>query len=180
MRDLGGGLQAVELTGALGLPVGKGDRLDIEPDLTVAGHPSTYAVGDIANIVGADGAALPQLGSVALQSGQWAAANIRAEIDGKGRTPFRYHDKGIMAMIGRNAAVAEVGEHRHELHGPIAFSAWLGVHVVLLSGVRHRVDAFVSWAWDYFTKNRASQVLDRPDQVHIRWDSDDEDAGTGG
>jgi NADH:quinone reductase (non-electrogenic) len=79
-----------------------------------------------------------------------------------------------MAMIGKGAAVAEVGEHRHELHGPIAFSAWLGVHVVLLSGVRQRVDAFVSWAWDYFTRTRGPQVLDRSDAARIDW-GDDED-----
>ena len=79
-----------------------------------------------------------------------------------------------MAMIGRNAAVAEVGEHRHELHGPIAFSAWLGVHVALLSGRRHRVDAFVSWASDYFTKSRAPQVLDRSDVARIDWDEGEE------
>ena len=57
-----------------------------------------------------------------------------------------------MAMIGRGAAVAEVGEHRHELHGPIAFAAWLGVHAALMSGVRNRVEAFINWGWDYFSK----------------------------
>jgi len=174
----GGGLQAASLVGATGLPAGRGGRLDVQPDLTVAGHPGVYAVGDAANIAGDDGTALPQLGSVAQQSGEWAAANIRAEIDGKDRHDFDYHDKGIMAMIGRNAAVAEVGEHRHELHGPIAFSAWLGVHVVLLSGVKHRADAFVSWAWDYFSKTRGSQVLDRSGAGRIDWDDDEEDGGS--
>ena len=56
-----------------------------------------------------------------------------------------------MAMIGRGAAVAEVGAHRHELHGVIAFSAWLGVHAALMTGVRNRIDAFISWGWDYFS-----------------------------
>jgi NADH dehydrogenase len=176
----GGGLQAATLADAAGLDVGRGGRLDVRPDLTVADHPRVYAVGDIANIAGDDGQALPQLGSVAQQSGRWAAANIRADIEGETRPPFEYHDKGIMAMIGRNAAVAEVGQHRHELHGSIAFSAWLGVHVVLLSGMRHRVDAFVSWAWDYFTKTRGPQVLDRSEAVRIDWDGDDEDGGSDG
>ena len=76
----------------------------------------------------ADGGPLPQLGSVALQSGVWAVDNIVADIKGKPRKPFRYHDKGIMAMIGKNVAVAEVGAKHHELHGPVAFAAWLGVH----------------------------------------------------
>ena len=93
-------------------------------------------------------------------------------VRGKPRRPFDYHDKGIMAMIGRGAAVAEVGEHRHELHGSIAFAAWLGVHVELLSGVRQRTDAFVSWAWDYFSKTRGPQVLDRSETARIDRDDD--------
>ena len=71
---------------------------------------------------------------------------------GKPRKSFHYHDKGIMAMIGRGAAIAEVGPHRHELHGVIAFSAWLGVHAALMTGVRNRVDAFIDWGWDYFSE----------------------------
>jgi NADH dehydrogenase len=169
-----GGLMAAPLAARTGIAQGRGGRIDVLPDLTVADHPNVYAVGDLANVPGPDGGPFPQLGSVALQSGRWAAKNILADIQGKPRTGFHYHDKGIMAMIGKGAAVAEVGEHRHELHGPIAFSAWLGVHVVLLSGVRQRVDAFVSWAWDYFTRTRGPQVLDRSDAARIDW-GDDED-----
>lgn len=168
-----GGLMAAPLAARLGVARGRGGRIDVEPDLTVPDHPKIYAVGDLANVPQPDGGPFPQLGSVALQSGRWAAKNILADIEGKPRTGFHYHDKGIMAMIGKNAAVAEVGAHRHELHGPIAFSAWLGVHVVLLSGVRQRVDAFVSWAWDYFTKTRGPQVLDRSDAARIDWGDDD-------
>jgi len=171
----GGGVMAAPLAAAAGLRQGRGGRIDVLPDLTVADHPSVYALGDLANIAGPDGSAFPQLGSVALQSGQWAAKNILADIAGKPRTGFHYHDKGIMAMIGRGAAVAEVGEHRHELHGAIAFAAWLGVHVVLMSGVRQRVDAFVSWAWDYFTKTRGPQILDRSNAARIDWGDDDGD-----
>ena len=172
----GGGLMAAPLAENSGIAPGRGGRIDVLPDLTVADHPRLYALGDFANVPGPDGKAFPQLGSVALQAGRWAAKNIRADLDGKPRTEFHYHDKGIMAMIGRNAAVAEVGKHRHELHGAIAFVAWLGVHVVLLSGVRQRVDAFVSWAWDYFTKSRGPQVLDRSDVARIDWDDDEQTA----
>jgi NADH:quinone reductase (non-electrogenic) len=119
-----------------------------------------------------DGGTHPQLGSVALQSGAWAAGNIVAEAAGKPRWSFHYHDKGIMAMIGRGAAIAEVGEHRHELHGVIAFSAWLGVHASLMSGVRNRVDAFITWGSDYFTSHRGPQVLDRADAAQIDWQDD--------
>ena len=133
---------------------------------------STFGEWDLDHLP--DGRAFPQLGSVALQAGSTVAANIIADIEGKPRETFDYHDKGIMAMIGRGAAVAEVGEHRHELHGAIAFAAWLGVHAWLMSGVRQRIDAFISWGWDYFGKSRAPQILDRSDAAHIDWGKDDD------
>jgi NADH:ubiquinone reductase (H+-translocating) len=170
----GGGLMAAPLAHTSGLKQGRGGRIDVQPDLTVDDHPSVYVVGDIANIPVGDGTAFPQLGSVALQAGVQAAENILADIAGKLREPFDYHDKGIMAMIGRGAAVAEMGEHRHELHGAVAFAAWLGVHAWLMSGVRQRVDAFISWAWDYHGKGRAPQILDRTDAARIDWGDDDD------
>ena len=125
----------------------------------MAGYPGTYAVGDVANIpYGENGAALPQLGSVAQQSGKWAAQNILREIRGKPTEPFVYKDKGIMAMIGRNAAVAEVGKHHHQVEGPVAFAAWLGVHAMLLSGVHSKIDTFLSWGWDYFDRDHAAII----------------------
>jgi NADH dehydrogenase len=163
---------APPLAATAGLPQGRGGRIDVLPDLTVAGTEGVYVVGDVANIPGPDGNAYPQLGSVALQSGQWAADNIAADFAGKPRKPFHYHDKGIMAMIGRGAAIAEVGAHRHELHGVIAFSAWLGVHAALMTGVRNRIDAFVNWGWDYFSHSRGPQVLDRSDAARIDWGED--------
>ena len=74
-----------------------------------------------------------------------------------------------MAMIGRSAAVAEMGPKRHELEGPIAFTAWLGVHAALLSTTRARIEAFVEWAWDYFSEVKGDQVLDRFSQEDIDW-----------
>jgi NADH dehydrogenase len=172
-----GGLQESPLAGLAGLPQGRGGRVEVEPDLTVADVPGVYVLGDMANVPGHDGEALPQLGSVALQNGTWAAANILADIAGSPRKPFRYHDKGIMAMIGRNAAVAEVGGRHHELHGAVAFAAWLGVHAWLMTGVRERVDAFVSWGWDYFSGNRSGALIDRSDAARIDWSDDEGDAG---
>ena len=166
----GGGIQAAPLAAASGLPQGHGGRIDVRPDLTVDGFDGVYAIGDVANIPGHDGHSLPQLGSVAQQSGGWAGKNIRHDIAGKPREPFRYLDKGIMAMIGRGAAVAEVGDH-HGLHGKIAFAAWLGVHSALMSGFQNRLDAFVDWAWDYFGGHGA-RPLDRTDEPVIDWDDD--------
>jgi NADH dehydrogenase len=169
----GGGIKAGALADRSGLKQGRGGRIDVQADLTVTDHPNVYVVGDIANIPDAKGNAFPQLGSVALQAGVWAAKNIAADIHGEPRTPFAYHDKGIMAMIGRNAAIAEMGEHRHELHGPVAFAAWLGVHAWLMSGTRQRVDAFISWSWDYFRRIDEPEELDSSDAAHIDWGDDD-------
>jgi NADH dehydrogenase len=77
-----------------------------------------------------------------------------------------------MAMIGRNSAVAEIGSKRHELDGPIAFAAWLGVHAMLMSSVRERIEAFITWASNYFGRSRAVQVLDRSDEGRIDWSDD--------
>jgi NADH dehydrogenase len=170
----GGGEKPADVITTAGLPAGHGGRIDVEPDLTVAGYPQVYVLGDAANIAGADGKTLPQLGSVAQQSGAWAARNIIDELAGKQRKPFHYKDKGIMAMIGRNAAVAEMGAHRHEVDGPVAFAAWLGVHAMLLSGVRNKIDAFIAWGWDYFSKNRATAMVNAPDAGRIDWGDDDE------
>jgi NADH dehydrogenase len=164
-----GGLMASPLAASAGLPQGHGGRIEVKPDLTVEGFQGVYALGDFANIPGPDGQPLPQLGSVAQQCGEWTAKNILADIAGESRTPFHYHDKGIMAMIGRDAAVAAVGKKRHELDGPIAFAAWLGVHALLMSTVRERIEAFIDWAWNYFGRSRPIQVLDRSDEGRINW-----------
>jgi NADH dehydrogenase len=94
---------------------------------------------------------------------------------GRPTQPFRYKDKGIMAMIGRNAAVAEVGMRRHQVDGPVAFAAWLGVHATLLSGAHSRTDAFLSWAWDYFDRDHAAIVEASTDPSRIAWGDEDAD-----
>jgi NADH:ubiquinone reductase (H+-translocating) len=161
----GGGLMAAPLAAQSGLTQGRGGRIDVQPDLTVEGFPGVYALGDFANITSAD-EPLPQLGSVAQQAGDWAAQNILAGVDGKPARPFHYHDKGIMAMIGRKAAVAEVGEHRHELKGRIAFAAWLGVHAELLADGGAEVKAFLAWANEFYLRphHRRAALLD-PDKI---------------
>ena len=167
-----GGLKASAVSGKMGIQPGHGGRVNVEPDLTLAGFPGVYALGDFANLAGTEGKPLPQLASVAEQTGKWCAKNIAADIQGRPREPFHYRDFGIMAMIGRNAAVAEVGAGRHELEGVIGFAAWLGVHVALLSTSRARVETFVEWAWDYFGKIRGAQILDRTGEARIHWAGD--------
>jgi len=168
----GGGIKAAAVAADGGLAQGRGGRVDVQGDLTLAGHDGVYVIGDIANIPEAGAGALPQLGSVALQSGHWAADNILADFDGKPRKPFVYHDKGIMAMIGRGAAIAEVGKRHHEIHGQLAHMAWLGVHASLMTGTKAKIEAFVDWAWDGFSKTGGPHVLDRGDAAEIDWDED--------
>jgi NADH:quinone reductase (non-electrogenic) len=168
----GGGLKAAGVAGQPGLVQGAGGRVDVDTDLTMGGQEGVYAIGDMANIPNESGP-LPQLGSVALQSGHWAADNILADFAGKPRKPFAYRDKGIMAMIGRGAAIAEVGKHHHEIHGELAHMAWLGVHASLMTGTKSKIEAFVDWAWDGFSKTGGPHVLDRGDAAIIDWDDDD-------
>jgi NADH dehydrogenase len=111
---------------------------------------------------------------VAQQSGDWAARNILSELDGLGRRDFQYHDKGIMAMIGRKAAVAEIGEHRREMHGRVAFAAWLGVHAQLLANAGAEARAFTSWAEEFYVRphHRSAELLreSTQDELRIDWD----------
>lgn len=165
-----GGLKAADMATNSGLSQGHGGRINVEADLSVPGYQGVYAIGDVANIPVGNGEMLPQLASVAQQSGYWVSKNILLEISGKSKKNFEYDDKGIMAMIGRNAAVAEIGKKRHELEGVIAFTAWLGVHAVLMSTVRQKVNAFLEWAWDYFGKKRPAAILDREHAAQIDWD----------
>jgi NADH dehydrogenase len=177
----GGGITAPPVAAAAGLPQGGGGRIDVRPDLTVEGFPNIYVVGDVANIEGPDGRTLPQLGSVALQSGEWAADNLVAGFTGSPKRPFHYKDKGIMAMIGRSgigqaSAIAAMGPKRREVHGPVAFFAWLGVHAMLMTGVRTRIETVIDWCWTLFSRTRGPQVLDRADAAQIDWSDEEEPA----
>jgi NADH:ubiquinone reductase (H+-translocating) len=155
-----GGLKAAPIAEKIDLKPGKGGRLDVQTDLQVPGFEGVYALGDFANIAADGGSTLPQLASVAQQSGRHCAHNIIAGIRGTEQKSFDYLDKGIMAMVGRNAAVAEVGSGHHSLTGPLAFAAWLGVHAVLLTTLRAKMGAFVEWAWDYFGDAHVDAILD--------------------
>ena len=158
----------------LGLPQGRGGRLTAQTDLTVEGFHRVYALGDMANIPDADGNAFPQLGSVALQAGQWAADNILADAAGKPRQPFHYKDKGIMAMIGSGAAVAEMGAHHRELHGHVASRLGSASTPGLMSG-RARTASTPSSLGDGTSSDGAGRgaMLDDPEKARIDWGDDD-------
>lgn len=158
-----GGLKAGKIITDSGIPQGKGGRVDVHPDLTAPEFDGVYVLGDAANITDSTGAKLPQLGSVAQQAGKWAAKNILADLTRGTRQPFKYLDKGYMGMIGRGAAVAEIGRKRVQLQGPLAFVAWLLVHLALLSGFQQKVRALFSWLNGYITHSPAQVVVGRPE-----------------
>jgi NADH dehydrogenase len=154
----GAGLQANPLAGSLGLELQKGNRIFAEPDLSVRGHPEVFAVGDIAWITDTKTEeVLPQLGSVALQAGELAGENIARLVAGKETKPFRYHDKGTMATIGRGAAVVQLA-HGRTMKGEPAWLAWGAVHLSLLSTGEDRAKAVIDWTWAGFTHDRASRI----------------------
>ena len=158
-----GGLKAGKIIAGSGLTQGRGGRIDVRPDLTAPDIEGVYVIGDAANMTDATGAKLPQLGSVAQQAGKWAARNIHADLTGGTRRPFEYFDKGYMAMIGRGAAVAEIGRKRIQLQGPLAFVSWLLVHLALLSGFQQKVRALFSWLNGYIIHSPAQVVVGRPE-----------------
>jgi NADH:ubiquinone reductase (H+-translocating) len=160
----GAGLQASPLVESLGVELQHGNRVPAEPDLSVAGHPEVFAVGDIAWITDSKtNDVLPQLGSVALQAGEQAGENIARLVAGKDTEPFVYHDKGTMATIGRGAAVVQT-RGGHTLKGKTASLAWGAVHLALLSTGEDRAKAVVDWTWAGFTHERAGRISVRTDQ----------------
>jgi NADH:ubiquinone reductase (H+-translocating) len=154
----GAGLQGSPLAASLGIDLEHGGRIPTQPDLSVAGHPEVFAVGDIAWITDAKTQdVLPQLGSVALQAGEQAGENIARLVAGRDTEPFRYHDKGTMATIGRGAAVVQTAGG-HTVKGRSAFLAWGAVHLALLSTGEDRAKAVVDWTWAGFTHERAGRI----------------------
>ena len=142
----------VDGTLAASLPTahGRGGRVTLEPDLSVADHPEVFVVGDAGAVPWgpARPEACPQVAQVAIQSGKHAALQIARQLQGRPTTPFSYHDKGLMATIGRHAAVAQL-RRGPILRGTLGWLAWLGLHLVYLVGFRNRVVVLVNWWWRY-------------------------------
>jgi NADH dehydrogenase len=154
----GAGLQGNGLVRSLGLELERGNRIGVGPGLSLPDHPEVYAIGDIAAITDAKtGQVLPQLGSVALQSGEHAGASIVRRIAGKETEPFRYRDKGTMATIGRGAAVVQMLGGR-TMTGKKAQLAWGTVHLALLPTNEDRAKAIVDWAGAAFTHQRVGRI----------------------
>jgi NADH:ubiquinone reductase (H+-translocating) len=160
----GAGLQGNGLVRSLGLDLQRGNRIGVGPELNLPDHPEVYAVGDIAAITDAKtNQVLPQLGSVALQSGEHAGETIARRIADKKTRPFKYHDKGTMATIGRGAAVVQMLGGR-TMKGKTAQAAWGTVHLALLPTNEDRAKAVVDWAGAALTHQRAGRITVRADE----------------
>ncbi|HSL56584.1 MAG TPA: NAD(P)/FAD-dependent oxidoreductase [Acidimicrobiales bacterium] len=171
------GVRGNPVAEALGLPVGRGGRIDVGPDLSVPGHPGVWAIGDVANIAAVvrplvalpwargtgtpRAGTLPQLAPVAMQTGAHAAAQVVATLAGRPTEGFAYVDRGTMATIGRRSAVAEL-PFGIRLSGTLAWFAWLGLHLLFLVGFRNRLSVFLNWAWNYLTWDRGPRLILTP------------------
>ena len=154
----GAGNRAAPVADALEVVQGPGGRIVTNPDCSVPGKRNVYAVGDIAAIPDGQGGYLPGLAQVAIQSGRHAAKQILRTISGEPHTVLKYVDKGMMATIGRTAAVAELNTGQ-KLTGFAAWTAWLGLHLLYLVGMRNRVSVSLNWAWGYLTWDRGPRLI---------------------
>lgn len=150
------GVGGAEAWGGWGLPVGRGGRIRVGPTLQVEGIPDVYAIGDLAWLQ-ERGEGLPQVAQTALQMGRHTAKNIARSFAGEPLHEFRYKDLGMLAVIGRNAAVADLGGRTAT--GFPAWLLWLGIHIVKLIGLRNRALVLVNWAWNYLTLGRAARLI---------------------
>ena len=149
-----------------GAQVDRAGRVIVNEDLTIPGHREVQVIGDLANFSHDGGKPLPGVSPVAMQQGRHAARNILAMMNGQDPERFRYWDKGSMATIGRNRAVADV--HWFHFSGLLAWLAWLFVHVIFLVGFRNRIAVLMQWAWAYFTFNKGARLITRNFQAETR------------
>ena len=150
----------------LGVPADRAGRVIVNEDLTVPGHPEVQVIGDLANFTHQTGEPLPGISPVAMQQGRHAARNVLAMIKGRKAKRFRYWDKGTMATIGRNKAVADL--KLVHLSGLPAWLAWLFVHIIFLVGFRNRLLVLFQWAWAYLTFNKGARLVTRNFQSEQR------------
>jgi NADH dehydrogenase len=150
------GVQGEPIAKTLGVELDRAGRVKVLPDLSIAGHPEVFVIGDLA-FIEQDGKPLPGVAQVAMQSGVCAASNIRADLDKTARTPFRYKNLGMLATIGKRRAVAALPAVH--LWGFPAWFTWVFIHLVFLIAFRSRLVVFWKWAISYLTSDRGSRLV---------------------
>ena len=153
------GVKAAGITSRLGVQVAGSGRVRSEATLQLSAHPEVYVVGDAVYLENGDGQPLPMLSTVAIQQGDVAAGNIQRAIKGLEQRPFRYKDPGLLATIGRNAAVARIWGL--SFSGFIAWAIWVGLHIYRIIGFRNRLIVLINWAWDYFFYDNQVRLITR-------------------
>jgi NADH dehydrogenase len=151
------GIQGDPRAATWGLPVGRGGRVPVTPHLDLDGRPEVFVVGDLAYLEDEKGVALPQVAQVAIQQGRRASANILRLASGRPPEPFRYRDLGMLAVIGRNAAAANV--FGLTFTGWVAWWLWLVIHISWLVGFRNRALVLLNWGWNYLFFRRAVRLI---------------------
>lgn len=152
------GVRASDVGKASGARTGRQARIEVGETLQVPGHPEAFVIGDLAGAKDGDGM-LPMLIPVAMQAGKHVAACVDDMVHGRAARAFRYRDPGIMATIGRNSAVAQLGRVR--LSGFPGWVMWLGVHLVNVISFRSRLLVLINWAWDYLFYDRPVRLIVR-------------------
>ncbi|MDQ6624762.1 MAG: NAD(P)/FAD-dependent oxidoreductase [Verrucomicrobiota bacterium] len=150
----------------LGVPVDRAGRVIVNNDLSIPGHPEIQVIGDLARYELEGGKTLPGVSPVAMQQGRHAAHNVLGILDGRKPQRFWYWNKGSMATIGRNKAVADL--NWVHFSGFPAWLSWLFIHVIFLVGFRNRVAVILQWAWAYFTFNKGARLITRNFQAEMR------------
>jgi NADH dehydrogenase len=141
-----------------GAQLDRAGRVIVEPDLSVPGHPEILVIGDLASFIHQDGKPLPGVAPVAMQQGSYVARLIRERLAGREKpAPFRYFNKGNLATIGRNRAVAEFG--KLHISGFPAWFTWVFVHLMYLVEFDNRLLVFTEWVYNYFTRNRGARLI---------------------
>ena len=154
----GAGIQAAPGVKMLGVPLERAGRIAVGADLSVPGLPGVYVVGDSALLLDERGQPFPALAQVAAQQGDYVGRSLAAQARGKPfPKPFRYHDRGNTAIIGRNAAVFDFG--RWHLKGRLGWFLWAFVHIYLLVGFENRLQVVVHWLWSYLTYERGARLI---------------------
>jgi len=154
------GVRASPLGASFGVPVDPAGRVLVEPDLSIPGDPRIFVIGDGAVFLHQTGKPLPGVAQVAIQQGRHVARNVKADLTGRERRPFRYRDKGDLAVIGRAQAVARIGRLR--LAGFPAWLVWCFVHILFLIGFRNRLLVLFEWAWAFLTDQRGARLITGP------------------
>jgi NADH dehydrogenase len=144
---------------SLGVEQAGAGRVQVAPTLQLPQRPEVFVLGDAAYLLHGDGQPLPMLSTVAVQQGKVTARNIQRIINGKRPEPFRYKDPGLLATIGRNAAVARIWGM--SFSGFIAWVIWVFLHIYRLIGFRNRILVFVNWAWDYIFYENQIRLITR-------------------